>query len=87
NRVRIGSMSSSIVMPIMYHLRFDCYSNFLTVPKSNLLRFLKLISASAQGRFGKYVESLGGMEPIVWDGAVTAIKFDMNTAPKAEAWS
>jgi len=43
--------------------------------KSNLLRFLELMSISAQGRLGKYVQSLGGMEPIVWNGEATTISF------------
>lgn len=47
--------------------------------KSNLLRFLELISVSAQGRLGKYIQSLGGMDPIVWDGVATSIKFSMET--------
>lgn len=43
--------------------------------KSNLLRFLELISISAQGKLGKYIKSLGGMDPIVWDGTASSIKF------------
>ena len=43
--------------------------------KSNLLRFLELMSVSAQGRLGKYIQSLGGMDPIVWDGQATSISF------------
>jgi predicted ATPase len=39
--------------------------------KSNLLRFLELMSVSAQGRLGKYIQALGGMGPIVWDGQST----------------
>lgn len=50
--------------------------------KSNLLRFLELISVSAQGRLGKYIQSLGGMDPIVWDGSATSIKFTMETTPE-----
>ena len=49
--------------------------------KSNLLRFLELISISAQGRLGKYIQSLGGMEPIVWDGVATSIRFALETTP------
>lgn len=49
--------------------------------KSNLLRFLELISVSAQGRLGKYIQALGGMEPIVWDGIATKIKFTIETTP------
>lgn len=50
--------------------------------KSNLLRFLELISVSAQGKLGAYVQSLGGMDPIVWDGAATSIKFVLETTPE-----
>ena len=49
--------------------------------KSNLLRFLQLIAISAQGRLGKHIQSLGGMDPILWDGSAAAIKFSMQTAP------
>lgn len=52
--------------------------------KSNLLRFLELISVSAQGKLGKYVQSLGGMDPIVWDGEATSIKFVMELVPTTE---
>jgi predicted ATPase len=50
--------------------------------KSNLLRFLELISVSAQGRLGKYIQSLGGMDPVVWDGIATSIKFSLETTPE-----
>jgi predicted ATPase len=49
--------------------------------KSNLLRFLELISIAAQGRLGKHVQSSGGMEPIVWDGQAPAISFTLKTQP------
>lgn len=49
--------------------------------KSNLLRFLELISVSAQGKLGKYIQSLGGMEPIVWDGRASEISFTIKTDP------
>ncbi len=49
--------------------------------KSNLLYFMKLISASARGGLGKYIQSLGGMDPVVWDGAAVSIKLAMNTEP------
>lgn len=52
--------------------------------KSNLLRFLELISASAQGKLGRYIQSLGGMDPIVWDGEATTIKFALETKPTNE---
>lgn len=41
--------------------------------KSNLLRFMELLSVSAQGRLGKYIQGLGGMDPLVWDGQASAI--------------
>jgi predicted ATPase len=50
--------------------------------KSNLLRFLELISLSAQGRLGKYIQSLGGMDPVVWDGIATSIKCSIETTPE-----
>jgi predicted ATPase len=49
--------------------------------KSNLLRFLELISVSAGGGLGKYIQSLGGMDPIVWDGKATSISFSLTTSP------
>ncbi len=52
--------------------------------KSNLLRFIELISVSAQGRLGKHIQSLGGMSPIVWDGAATSIKFALDTKPESD---
>ncbi len=50
--------------------------------KSNLLRLMELISISAQGRLGKYIQSLGGMDPIVWDGTATSIKFLLESTPE-----
>jgi predicted ATPase len=50
--------------------------------KSNLLRMLELISVSAQGRLGKYIQSLGGMDPIVWDGMAASIRFVIQTTPE-----
>ncbi|MBV5304668.1 MAG: AAA family ATPase [Chlorobium sp.] len=47
--------------------------------KSNLLRFLELIAISAQGRLGKYIQSSGGMDSIVWDGVASSIKFSLET--------
>lgn len=50
--------------------------------KSDLLRFLELLAVSAQGRLSKYiVQSLGGMDPIVWDGQASAISFTVKTNP------
>lgn len=47
--------------------------------KSNLLRFLELIALSAQGKLGKHIQSLGGMDPILWDGKADTISFEINT--------
>jgi predicted ATPase len=41
--------------------------------KSNLLRVIELIAASAQGRLSKYIQAAGGMGAIVWDGVAPAI--------------
>ncbi len=49
--------------------------------KSNLLRCLELISISAQGKLGKTIQSLGGMDPIVWDGEARSIKFAIEVKP------
>jgi len=53
--------------------------------KSNLLQFLELISVSAQGRLSKYIQSLGGMDPIVWDGKATSISFALKTSAVGRA--
>jgi len=45
--------------------------------KSNLLRMLELISASAQGRLSKYIESAGGMDPVLWDGRAPSVTFHL----------
>ncbi len=50
--------------------------------KSNLLRFMELISISAQGKLGKYIQSIGGMDPIVWDGAAASIRFVLESTPE-----
>jgi predicted ATPase len=49
--------------------------------KSNLLRVLELLSAAAQGRLGKYIQSSGGMEPLVWDGRASGITLRVETLP------
>ena len=50
--------------------------------KSNLLRFLELISVSARGGLGKYIQRLGGMDAIVWDGRSQSICFSLKTSPQ-----
>ncbi len=37
------------------------------------------MAISAQGRPGKYIQSSGGMDSIVWDGVATSIKFSLET--------
>jgi predicted ATPase len=52
--------------------------------KSNLLRFLELMSVAVQGNLGKYIQSLGGMEPIVWDGQANSISFKVKISRPEE---
>ena len=52
--------------------------------KSNLLRFLELMSISAQARLGKHIQYLGGMEPIVWDGQATRLVCQLKMLAVAE---
>jgi len=49
--------------------------------KSNLLRLLELISVSAKGRLGKHIQNCGGMDPLVWDGALDSISFSVKATP------
>ena len=48
--------------------------------KSNLLRFLELLSVSAKGGLGKYIQSLGGLNAIAWDGSANDISWALNYA-------
>lgn len=52
--------------------------------KSNLLRMLQLISVSAKGQLGKYVQRAGGMDALVWDGRADEIEFVVKTTPVQE---
>lgn len=47
--------------------------------KSNLLRFLELMAVTAKGNLGKYIQSLGGMGAIVWDGQARDINFRLES--------
>jgi predicted ATPase len=49
--------------------------------KSNLLRFLEMISTSAHGRLRDFVKDSGGMDPLVWDGQASSITFTLTTDP------
>lgn len=53
--------------------------------KSNLLRLLDFIAISAQGKLGKHIQSLGGMDSIVWNGEGPSVKFSVETAPPNES--
>ena len=55
--------------------------------KSNLLRMLELVSISAQGRLGKYVQHSGGMAPLVWDGISEGICFDIKSSQLLPLWA
>jgi predicted ATPase len=52
--------------------------------KSNVLRFLELMTISAQATLGKYIQSLGGMEPLVWDGQASSIVCQLKMSPITE---
>lgn len=52
--------------------------------KSNLLRMLEVISVSARGGLGKYVQRWGGMEPLLWDGRADRIEYVVKTSPVEE---
>ena len=49
--------------------------------KSNVLRILEMIANSARGKLGDYVQSEGGMQPLVWDGRSDAITVRVKTSP------
>ncbi len=49
--------------------------------KSNLLRAIELVSVSAKGQLGKYIQRAGGMEPLVWDGQAENIAMSLKTSP------
>ncbi len=49
--------------------------------KSNLLRFLELIAVSSQGRLGKFVQTFGGMDALLWDGKAEKIEWTLRTSP------
>ncbi len=46
--------------------------------KSNLLRALQLLKSAADGRLSESVRASGGMSPLLWDGQVNAIKFNLD---------
>ncbi len=48
--------------------------------KSNLLRMLEMIANSSQGHLSSYIQSVGGMDAVVWDGQVQSIIFDIGSS-------
>jgi predicted ATPase len=53
--------------------------------KSNLLRILDMLSVSARGGLGKYIQREGGMEPLVWDGVAEAVRIRLKTSPLGDS--
>jgi len=49
--------------------------------KSNLLRLLECISISAKGQLGKHIKSLGGIDPLLWDGEAPTIRWKLKASP------
>ena len=49
--------------------------------KSNILRVLEMLSYSAAGRLGDYVQREGGMSPLIWDGRADTIEIRVKTSP------
>jgi predicted ATPase len=49
--------------------------------KSNLPRLLDIISVAAQGRLGRYIQSEGGMDALVWDGRSPGLSFRVKMSP------
>lgn len=52
--------------------------------KSNLLRLLECISISAKGQLGKHIKSLGGIDPLLWDGQAKEICWKLKASPVDE---
>lgn len=52
--------------------------------KSNLLRLLECISVSAKGQLGKHIKSLGGIDPLLWDGEAEDIRWTVKASPVDE---
>src|SRR5258706_16213817 len=44
--------------------------------KTNLLKVVRLLKASAAGQLGKFVQREGGMQPMVWDGTAKAVEIE-----------
>ncbi|MCY2965920.1 MAG: AAA family ATPase [Planctomycetota bacterium] len=49
--------------------------------KTNLLRGLELLQAAASGGLDRYVQSAGGMGPMVWDGTAERVRLRVVMSP------
>ena len=49
--------------------------------KSNVLRVLEMLSYSAAGKLGDYVQREGGMVSLIWDGRADTIEIRVKTSP------
>jgi predicted ATPase len=49
--------------------------------KSNLLQALELLAVAASGGLSEFVRQVGGMEPLVWDGAEPGFSIRLRTSP------
>jgi len=52
--------------------------------KSNLLRFLQFTAAAAEGRLCKFVQSMGGVGALLWDGKAERLSFRLTGRQDAE---
>jgi predicted ATPase len=50
--------------------------------KSNLLRLLEMISASAQGRLAKHLQRQGGISQVIWDGRAERVYTSITCSDK-----
>ena len=50
--------------------------------KSNLLQFLEMVSASAKGKLGDWVQDAGGITQLVWDGSAERIFIKVKLSQK-----
>ncbi len=53
--------------------------------KSNLLRVLELLTTAGKGGLGDYIQSAGGMDPLLWDGQAERLHFRTKMSPVDES--
>lgn len=46
--------------------------------KTNLLKVIRLLKASAAGQLGDFIQHEGGMQSVVWDGSAKAVEIEFN---------